>query len=433
MRKWRCRQSQIVVGTATALILVAGCSVEANDESTNPSTGTPAVAPAPDISPGVTANTIKIGFVYPNLSAVKKFINIDHGDYEATFTALVDKVNSSGGINGRKLQPVFGAVDVTSPAGAQETCLKLTQDEKVFAVLGSLSGDEPLCYIQTHRTALVGGTLSPDRYAKAQAPWFSYQRGGDEAAEGIKLFAADGGLDGKVAIVSSLNEEGVMKTAIMPALKELGITPVAAGVLDAPATDPAAVAQQLNVFVQKFQSAGADTVIVVGGVSSEFPKSLEKTDYRPKLLFSEINQAELYSNDPGEHDFSTLKDAAAVGLGVNWNDPANLECVNTLVAAHPDLKETLIDPNDVESGEPQLGVSAGIACSSLALFTAIAEKAGGTLSYKTFQDAAFSLGSFHVPGFMDDATYGPSTPDGRIPPRLFEYSATEKNFKMSTG
>ncbi|NUT37500.1 MAG: ABC transporter substrate-binding protein, partial [Hamadaea sp.] len=290
----RLRRRTAVLLTAAAGLVLAGCTAEKKDSGGTPANGPASVAA---VAPGVTDDSIKVGVVYPDLSAAKQFIKTDHGDYEATYTALIKKINDAGGINGRKIVPVFGKINVLSPAAAQETCVKLTQDEKVFAVIGSFNAQEPLCYAQTHKTAVIGGPLTMKNYALAEAPWFSDQRGGDELGDAMALFNKDNALAGKkVAVIAPVNEQALTKEVVLPALQKIGVTPVETAYGDAANSDAAAIAQQMGVFIQKFQSSGADTVVVVGGSGGEFPKQLEKTSYRPRLLFTSTSQVGTYLN-----------------------------------------------------------------------------------------------------------------------------------------
>ncbi|MGA4544184.1 ABC transporter substrate-binding protein [Uniformispora flossi] len=427
------RRTAVLLAAASALVL-AGCTAEKKDDAATTGSGGPAAPPVSKAAPGVTADTIKIGITYPDLDSVKQFVSIDHGPYEAAYNALVKKINDAGGVNGRKIVPVFGKINLISPAAAQETCVKLTQDEKVFAVLGNFNGDEPLCYVQTNKTIAVGGQLTAKRYAQAQAPWFSDLRGGDEVADGMALFNAGNSLAGKkVAVLSNVNEQGVMKDTVIPALQKLGVTPVETGVLDAPAIDAAAIGQQTGVFIQKFQASGADTVVVVGSMAASFPQVLEQTKYRPRLLFTDVLQVQAYANDKGKHDYSTLTDAAALGLNAQWGDPANQECMTTIEAAVPEMKGKLtVDPATLPAGTPTPQVSASVACRNLTLFKAIADKAGKDLNYETFQNAGFGLGSFQDPGYADKATFSQAAPHGAIPARLFTYDPAARKFTVAT-
>jgi len=427
LRSLRCTAALFAV---CATVIATGCTAEKTDDGKGP--GPVSAFPAPlvsNISPGVTDREIKVGIVYPDLESVRQFVNIDQGDYEGAYNALIKDINSKGGIDGRMIVPVFGKINLLSPGAAQETCVKLTRDEKVFAVLGSFNADEPMCYVQANKTATVGGQLTARRYALAKAPWFSYLRGGDEVADGMALFNANHELTGKkVAVISNVNERAVMNETVIPALHRLGVTPVQTGVLDAPASDAAAVNQQIGVFVEKFQAAGVDTVVVVGSMGAGFPPILEHTQYRPRLLFTDLGQASGYLADKGKHDFSTLTNAEALGLNGDWMAGGTRECIATAEAANPSLKGKLVDPSTVPAGSPTPGYAVGVACQNLKLFTAIARKAGKDLNYQTFENAGFSLGSLEIPAIGDAATYTRDTPHGNIPARVFKYNPATNKF-----
>ncbi|GAA4983665.1 hypothetical protein GCM10023205_61920 [Yinghuangia aomiensis] len=414
---------------AAATLVATGCSAEKKNSpgSAGSQGGAP---PAAKTAPGVTQDSIKVGIAYPDLSAVKQYLNVDQGDYEATYNALIKKINDAGGINGRKIVPVFGAINVASPAAAQETCVKLTQDAKVFAVVGTFNANEPLCYVQTNKTAVVGGPLTSKNYAQAQAPWFSDQRGGDEVGDAMALFNADNALAGKkVAVVGVVNEQSLVSDTVIPALQKIGVTPVATGILDASFRDAAAVAQQTGVFIQKFQAAGADTVVVVGGMGGEFPKQLAKTDYRPRLLFTSSSSASIYTGDANTRDLTPVTNAAALGPKTTWNEPTLQDCVATVESAIPALKGTLsVDPETVPAGKPTPQVSTQTACRALTLFKAIADKAGKDLNYETFQNAGFGLGPLQLPGNADKANYSRETPHGAIPMRLAVFDPAKRKF-----
>jgi ABC-type branched-subunit amino acid transport system substrate-binding protein len=86
---------------------------------------------------GVTNDQIKVGITYVDLEALRPVgIKIDHGDYETSFKTVIDDINANGGVNGRKIVPVFAPVNPVGTDPAQAACLKLTEDQKVFAVVG---------------------------------------------------------------------------------------------------------------------------------------------------------------------------------------------------------------------------------------------------------------------------------------------------------
>jgi hypothetical protein len=58
-------------------------------------------------APGVSKDEIKLGVTYVDLEAIRDVTDINHGDYETTYKAVIDDLNKKGGVNGRKIVPVF--------------------------------------------------------------------------------------------------------------------------------------------------------------------------------------------------------------------------------------------------------------------------------------------------------------------------------------
>ena len=128
-------------------------------------------------TPGVTKDEIKVGITNIDFSSIRNIVDIDHGDYEAAYRAVIKDVNKHGGINGRTVAPVFAAVSPVGTVAQQEACVKLTEDEKVFAAIGFFNTDAPLCYVEQHDTPVVGGNITQEYLARAKAPWFSLENG----------------------------------------------------------------------------------------------------------------------------------------------------------------------------------------------------------------------------------------------------------------
>lgn len=413
---------------AVAMAAAAGCTVEDKEPDGAASDGAPAPGAAA-VAPGVTADTIKIGIAYPDMDSIKAFVNIDLGSYEAAYNALIDRINTRGGIHGRKIVPVFGKVSVLSPAAAQETCVKLTQDEKVFAVLGTfVMPNQTGCYIETYKTALIAAPQTKEAYAKAQAPWFAENSGDDQFAHVVQILAERGEYAGKkVAVIADVQTQAATENGVLQVLRRAGITPVTTGYLPATGMDAAALAQQSGVMLQKARAAGADTLLLVGSAGQTLPAVLEKSDWRPRLTFVGIPYG--YLLDKGEHDFSVLHGAVSAGPLMDWDgDPAVKDCAAALEAVDPTLKGKLVDPNSVPSGRPNPSASLWTACINIALFQAITEKAGRDLDYRTFQQAGFDLGSFHIPSYVDNATYSKDSTSGSLPLKVTGYDPAAHRF-----
>src|SRR4051794_30596599 len=108
--------------------------------------GAPAIPPggsSQQIGIGITDSKIYIGVTYSSgADAANRALgnNITTGDQQADAQAVIDEINSSGGVAGRKLVPIYYDYQ-TSDARPyttidSEACAKFTQDNHVFAVAG---------------------------------------------------------------------------------------------------------------------------------------------------------------------------------------------------------------------------------------------------------------------------------------------------------
>ena len=126
---------------------------------------------------GVTAEEVKLGITYPDLDSIRDLTNIDHGDYEAAYQAVIENINKGGGAGGRTIVPVFAGINPVGTVPAEEACVKLTADEQVFAVIGFLNDDSPLCYLEQNDTPALAGGMTAERFQRAKAPWFTLDAG----------------------------------------------------------------------------------------------------------------------------------------------------------------------------------------------------------------------------------------------------------------
>jgi hypothetical protein len=376
----------------------------------------------------VTADSIKIGVTYPDLEAIRQFVDLDQGDYEAAYQALIDDINESGGINGRMVEAVFAPVSPVGTDAAAAACVKLTEDEQVFAVVGFFQNDATLCYTEAHQTAVVGGVMTNERYERAAAPWFTTEEGEDSQVDAVKALADAGELDGKVGVFSTITNEQLLNEAILPLLEELDITPVDSGVLDAPQDDAAAQLQGTSVIAERFRSQGVDQILTVGDSALPLLNGLATTDYRPELRFDSKIAIDAYING-GAADFSLLDGSVLGATDHEQFDEAGMQdCIAVLEAAGI---TDITDPADLEDGDVQGFVSTSSACRNMGLFTAIAEAAGPDLNYGTFTAAGEALGEISLPGASATYTYGPfPARDGDQPMVVWVFDPTIENFAV---
>src|SRR5690606_30496889 len=133
-------------------VLLVGCKSTGDSASTTSSTGPVSTEPGQ----GVTADSIKIGVTYTDLSSLRDLMNLDHGDYASAFQAVADEINANGGINGRTLELVDTPVSPIGTEAGTTACVSLTEDQKVFAVIGNIQTNVVPCYVKDHDTAVVG-------------------------------------------------------------------------------------------------------------------------------------------------------------------------------------------------------------------------------------------------------------------------------------
>jgi hypothetical protein len=427
-------KARIALVLGVALLLTAACTSGDKTSTSDTSTTGPATTVAPTgPSPGVTASTIKIGVTYVDTEALKS-VGLDYnlGDHKAVYNALAKDINDHGGINGRKLQLVISPVDATKTASQDAACLKLTGDDKVFLITGFFLNDAVLCPLETHNTAVVGSAMTPEWLDRAKAPWITWQPDTDLPVTVATTLAKAGDLDGKLAVYGATRDADLINKQVVPALKDAGITPVAVGLNDAPADDAAAGQAKTKVIAQRFKSAGADTVLLVGASSEGWPDAMsDDTSYRPKLRFTDTVSVAAFSTNKANPDTSILKGAlAGGGYGpdeARFEEPEMQKCVAILKKAGIDTpapKTVGTDP----SNQPYQ--AAFQACPDMALTKAVLERAGKSLNYGTLRNAFNGL-KITIPGDPGERTYGPRPDlDGNPKAYLFAWDESKKSLVL---
>src|SRR5829696_5407657 len=113
---------------------------------------------------GVTKDEIKVGIPLVDFDAIKDFVDYEFGDTEAISRVFVDDINKNGGINGRKLVPVYKKYPPIPGMKPDPLtlCTAFTEDDKVFAVVGvfiDFTGQGQKCLTQEHDTIHIGHEL----------------------------------------------------------------------------------------------------------------------------------------------------------------------------------------------------------------------------------------------------------------------------------
>jgi Periplasmic binding protein len=410
-----------------AAALVAACT--AGDDSTSGTTA-PTTAPAGSApaatgpAPGVTDDAVRVGVTFVDEEALSASgLELQLGDNEGAYQALFDQINAEGGINGRQIEPVYAPIDPTSSTPAEEACVQLTEDEDVFVVIGFFLADAVRCPVATHATAVVGGSMTPELLADAQAPWLTNLADTDFPVAILGAMADAGELDGTVGVFANARDQSVAEEQIVPALEDLDIDVAEVGIVDAPAGDQAALEANVRTIAERFDSAGVDTVVLVGASGQDWPANLQEDDsYRPALLFLDQAAVTAFASNAATTDTSVL-DGAIAGGGFGPNQAIYEEmadCVTTITDAGVELpapEDVADDPNN-QTFQPAFA-----ACPQVAILQAWLEAAGQDLNYGTL--AAVLEGGVEVTAPGDPsppATFGlPPDADGNPDAYLYRW------------
>ncbi len=218
--------------------------------------------------------------------------------------ALVNDVNARGGLNGRKIVPVWGVEDTASTdfsAMMQSICSTFTQDHHVVAVLGAGVGYED---ILSHCLAKAGilafdatrSTGVPDDQDLATHP--GYIVANEPSANVYALVAltsavADGWVtpQSKLGVLTFSCPEGnrVWDHTISPYLAAQHLTLVVHSTISCPAgaSDLGSAAQAVQSAELKMHTMGVDTVVITDIPLVVFAEDAESQHWYPHYVASE--------------------------------------------------------------------------------------------------------------------------------------------------
>jgi hypothetical protein len=136
-------------------------------------------------------------------------------------------------------------------------CLRVTQDNEVFAVVGGFLGPaEPAntCIAGQQSTILVGGVQSEERLGEARAPWITDRPLRTRQAEIMfSLLEQEGMIEGRsVAVVTNIDAQDV-RSAVRDTLADFDVEPVE----DLSSTPPSATSRPRTRPGPRWRSASA--------------------------------------------------------------------------------------------------------------------------------------------------------------------------------
>jgi ABC-type branched-subunit amino acid transport system substrate-binding protein len=387
----------------------------------------------------VSAKTIRFGFVSvinnQKVRAAYGVGNTDFGDDQEQIKAVVDDINASGGINGRKLQLFVHTLDEYS-ADSQDSqlaaiCQGLTQDDHVFAVAGQVSSPEfDACLSRAGVINVVDSTEMPDAGEfRAFAPHlasgiFSQSRGAVAYAKGLV----------ESGFVTKQSRLGVMLFDLpayhhiddeyfKPTLRAFGIRP---------ATEYAIVRgdfSSINSAVLHFKTENIDRVAFVdaaGGNALFFMTFAQSQDYHPRYGIASWDAPTFLAQNVPD---TQMDGAVAVG----W-----IPAGDALDAQSPPLTRgerkclSVMDAHGQHFADRFSALTAMLICDATWVFRDAAVGAGSNLTVKTWAAALAKIGRSHISAATHLTDFVPGRPDGAIGYRTLAYDSSCKCMKYTS-
>ncbi|MDG1409128.1 MAG: hypothetical protein P8L46_16815 [Acidimicrobiales bacterium] len=302
--------------------------------------GPAVMAPAGPETPGVTDDTITVSFIITDTSAVAAAFGWEvptEGDREAQVAALVDDINTRGGIAGRTIDAkvhVFNAM-TDGPVAEEALCNAITQDDQAFAVVmtGQFQENARPCYANA-KTLMLDATLYPVDEAGFEelAPylWSPFLPSYDNLTAGMASSLIDSGwfASGTVGVISidSGLSQRVYEQEFAPVLDAAGVEVASFNSIDP--TDGRAFENDLLQAIVNFKEANVDRVVAIGGsrLISWFINTAITQNFEPQYAVSSYDSPDFNIFNYGPQMVGATGISVLPGADVaddQWPFPAN--------------------------------------------------------------------------------------------------------------
>jgi ABC-type branched-subunit amino acid transport system substrate-binding protein len=295
---------------------------------------TPAGPIGPPSGKGFTASTISIGVELLDETSNQgaRLIgasNTDTGPTRKYATAVVDHLNASGGIAGRKITPVFHTTNVLSgtwDSHAQAACSAFAEDNKVFAAVAAmyqLSEVLARCLAQHTTPIVLNGRAVRDDQMLGELADFLYMPSRMSATRFAGLTVdglADLGFFTPGAKVGILRfdrpvQARVVNGVMRPRLAQRGVKVVAEEAVSYPDSINGfgTTSAQLSSAVLRLRAAGVTHLVPLddhGILAFLFMPQAESQGFRPRYGLSTNNQPFVIEDNVPPEQFK-----GAVGVG----------------------------------------------------------------------------------------------------------------------
>jgi branched-chain amino acid transport system substrate-binding protein len=425
----------VVAAAALSMVALAACSTSSSpksSDSSSPASGGGSTSGQLTASAtGVTADTIKLAFTYPDLESLAKsgLVKVSHGSYPDVIKVLVDDINANGGINGRKLDVIPEKFGVVAASDMLAACTKVTEDEKVFMVLGGFTNnDANLCVTEQHATPMLstfGSGFNQAIVGKAKAPWATPAASDERGVKAlVQVLKQQGSLEGKtIGVYGGSASSKPLVDLTNETLKAAGYTVKDSAINDAEATDGQAVTAQDKLIGQKFKDDGVDTVFVLFSIPPG--ANFDAIGYHPAMYSP---QSGLVSAGAFTNPYAKFPIVGALGSTTDpdqgYNSPEMQRCRDLWTKATGKIIKT--PTQESKDGKSSSFTAMSTVCTALRIFVDAAKAAGPNLTPQTWEQGLQSLGSIQVASGTT-TSFGPNKPDGQDSFVLQKYNPAWKS------
>jgi ABC-type branched-subunit amino acid transport system substrate-binding protein len=404
----------LVAATLAIALAAAGCTANSTSSTATSTAATTSpgatTTTVPGTGPGVTATTIKVGIAMINYDCIKAFVNMAEPKQQAGYQAFISDINDHGGINGRKIVPVFKSVCPIGPSEGLAACTAFTDDDNVFAVVGEfgqITADVPLCVTKQHNRPLVTYGLTQDMIDKAPpgillTPDILPDRRVKIIASLLKTQHT---LDGKtVAILSDSETTQEVDQIIKPALSGMGVTQVSPSIVTITGSDTTAALAQLDSFIEKWKTEHVDALFLAGDAveSKQFVEKI-RASYPDIPIVADSTGILSGAQDEQKAHVSPNPYAGMItaeGLtGTEHAATPNGKYCREIFTKYTGIT---VPPPDVvvklpDGTQNAIQSEAGDACALVTMFKLIAERVGTNLNIANWVSTVNNFGPINVP------------------------------------
>jgi ABC-type branched-subunit amino acid transport system substrate-binding protein len=428
------------------LTLLCGACASSTKKAASPGTSTGATPastgqPSTALGPGVTPTTVKIGVTMVDFNCIKPFVEGVQIQQQEMYQLYIDYINAHGGLAGRQIQPVYETYCPIGNAQALALCTKLTEDDKVFAVIGNFvdfSGDAQTCLTKDHHTPLITFTLTKAIIDQSPPGLIVLPGSTPERIDSVlsNLMLKQRTLSGKkVGVLGETTSQNVVNSSVIPALKKLGVATGSTAILNITNADTAAAQAQLDSFIERWKTEHVDALFVTGGqvasqqfvekVRARMPNVTLITDDDTANIFGQEEQTAGRTPNPYEGILIAAGQTDhEYDQGANWKYCQDIYQHQT--GKVPPNRET-VEPKGPDGKVQDLYGSVSNGCQDLAILQQIGDRAGKNLNADTWAAAVNSYGpirdvgggqfaSLHMGKYDTNDTYRLEAFDSSIPP-----------------